>query len=91
MLDFDIRVQADFLLWIERGAISILPIRNEDLPQIIALIEKYADRPMDLTDASLLLVANRELIDNIISIDSDFTIYQTPGGKMLKNLLFETG
>lgn len=87
MLDFDIRVQVDFLRWLERGAITISSIGIEDLPQIIKLIEKYADRPMDLADATLLIAANKEKINNIISIDSDFSICQTPGGKKLDNLL----
>lgn len=87
MLDFNVRVQADFLRWLERGAITIVPINREDLPQIIILIEKYTDRPMDLADASLLLVSGRDRVNNIVSIDSDFNIFQTPVGKMLNNLL----
>lgn len=87
MLDFDIRVQVDFLRWLERGAITILSIDIEDLSQIIKMIEKYADRPMDLADATLLFAANREKINSIISLDSDFSIYQPPVGKKLDNLL----
>jgi len=87
MLDFDLRAQVDFLHWLERGAITISPLDIEDLPQIIKMIKKYADRPMDLADATLLITANKGKINNIISIDADFTIYQTPGGKKLDNLL----
>jgi predicted nucleic acid-binding protein len=41
---------------------------------------KYADRPMDLADAALLRVAEREGIRRIFTVDrSDFTVYRLYG------------
>lgn len=73
--------------WLERGAVEIAALSRDDLPGIIKLTEKYADRPMDLADATLLIIAERENIAEIFSIDKDFSIYKTASGKMLSNLI----
>jgi len=40
-------------------------------------MRKYADRPMDLADAALLRVAEREGIRKIFTIDrKDFSVYR---------------
>ncbi len=87
MLDFDQRVQVNFLRWLERGAVEIAALSRDDLPGIITLTEKYADRPIDLADATLLIIAERENIAEIISIDKDFSIYKTASGRMLNNVI----
>lgn len=51
------------------------------------MMEKYCDIPMDLADATLMYVANKEQITDIVSIDSDFDIYRTLKKQSLKNLL----
>ncbi|MDD2885209.1 MAG: VapC toxin family PIN domain ribonuclease, partial [Dechloromonas sp.] len=38
--------------WIERGGLDILPLGRDELISAIDWIERYADRPMDLADAS---------------------------------------
>jgi predicted nucleic acid-binding protein len=41
------------------------------------LMRKYADRPMDLADAALVRVAEREGIRKIFTIDrKDFSVYR---------------
>ncbi|RHX84297.1 type II toxin-antitoxin system VapC family toxin [Leptospira stimsonii] len=87
LLSFSIEAQADFLEWIERGSIQILDINLEDLRYIKNRMKKYSDLPMDLADASLMCIAEREGIERIISIDSDFSIYKTLKGKFLQKLL----
>ncbi len=86
MLDFDYRVQIDFLRWIERGALEVAGPAGVDINRIIELTEKYHDRPIDFADATLLALAERTQIDSVISIDSDFQIYRTAMGKPLKML-----
>lgn len=76
-----------FLRWLKRGAIHIASFSTEDLALIINMTEKYADRPMDFADCTLLLIADKEQIGDIITIYSDFAIYRTPQVKMLNNLL----
>jgi uncharacterized protein len=42
---------------------------------------------VDIADATLLIIAERENIDDILSIDRDFSIYKTARGRVLNNLL----
>jgi predicted nucleic acid-binding protein len=51
------------------------------------MMEKYIDIPMDLADGTLMYIANKENIKNIVSIDSDFDIYRTLKKQSLNNLL----
>ncbi len=87
MLDFNLQVQIDFLKWCELGGLSLFEITQEELCDIRIMIEKYSDVPMDLADATLMYIANKEKINNIISIDSDFDIYRTLKKQNLNNLL----
>ncbi len=86
MLDFDYRVQLDFLRWIDRGALDIAGPVKKDLARITELTEKYHDQPIDFADASLLAIAERKQLKTIISIDSDFLIYQTAHDQPLENI-----
>ena len=86
MLDFNLKVQLAFLKWIERGAVNIYDMKQNDLGTIIPMMTKYTNVPMDLADSSLMFVAQKENISNIISIDSDFDIYRTLKRDFLVNL-----
>ena len=60
LLDFSVAAQGALLEMIERGALRILEIGNQDLPGIRSLMKKYSDQPMDFADATLVHVARRE-------------------------------
>ena len=49
-------------LWemLVRKALQLLPLGLVDLPRIRELRRKYTDRPMDLADAALIRIAERE-------------------------------
>lgn len=87
MLDFNLQVQIDFLKWCEFGGVEIYPILQDELSNIIMMMEKYSDIPMDLADGTLMYIASKENIKNIVSIDSDFDIYRTIKKQSLNNLL----
>ena len=87
MLDFNLQVQIDFLKWCEIGGVNLYEISQDELRDIRVMIEKYSNVPMDLADATLMYIANKEKIKNIISIDSDFDIYRTLKKQNLNNLL----
>ena len=87
MLDFNLNVQLDFLKWIELGGIEIYEIKQSDLSEIISMMIKYTNVPMDLADSSLMFIAQKEGIHDIVSIDSDFDIYRTLKKKFLNNIL----
>lgn len=90
-LDFSANAQADFLDWLHkghvRGLIRIAALDPADLPGLAAMIRKYADCPMDLADASLVWLANKSDITDIITVDrSDFAIYRTAKRKSFRNV-----
>jgi len=87
MLDFNLKVQLDFLKWLELGAIEIYAIKQSELSEIIPMMTKYTNVPMDLADSTLMFVAGKENIKDIVSIDSDFDIYRTLKQGFLNNLL----
>ena len=87
MLDFNLQVQIDFLKWCELGGIKIYEISQDEIVNIRVMMEKYIDIPMDLADGTLMYIASKENIKNIVSIDSDFDIYRTLKKQSLNNLL----
>ena len=87
MLDFNLQVQIDFLKWCEVGGIEIYNISQDEISDIRIMMEKYIDIPMDLADGTLMYIANKENIKNIVSINSDFDIYRILKKKSLRNLL----
>ena len=87
MLDFNLQVQIDFLKWCEVGGIDVYNITQDEISNIRVMMEKYIDIPMDLADGTLMYIANKENIKNIVSIDSDFDIYRTLKKQSLNNLL----
>ena len=87
MLDFNLQVQIDFLKWCEVGGIEVYNITQDEISNIRVMMEKYIDIPMDLADGTLMYIANKENIKNIVRIDSDFDIYRTLKKQSLNNLL----
>ena len=58
-------------------AVSVVPIDDADLPALEELMRKYADRPMDFADATLVHLAERESTNVIFTIDhNDFETYR---------------
>jgi hypothetical protein len=51
-------------------------IQEQDYRRLLELMEQYRDRPMDLADATLVLVAERTGDRQILTLDSDFLFYR---------------
>jgi predicted nucleic acid-binding protein len=69
-------------LLLRSGAIQIAPLSTSELFEIRALMDDYADRPMDFADATLVHLAARERLSTILTIDhDDFETYRLPGRK----------
>jgi uncharacterized protein len=63
--------------FIHSGGVTISPMTDADLPALDTLMARYADRPMDFADATLVHVAEREGIRTILTIDhADFETYR---------------
>ena len=75
------------LEWIEHGGLSIAEQPESTIVRIAALSRKYHDLPMDLADASLVVLAEQTAIDEIVTIDSDFDVYRFGPNRPFKNLL----
>jgi predicted nucleic acid-binding protein len=73
------QLAAQEALWemLERGAVLLLPFDSSDIPRTRELMRKYANRPMDLADAALIRVAEREGLRKIFTVDRrDFSVYR---------------
>ena len=70
------------------GAFSAFALTHDHAPRIAALIKKYRDLPMDLADASLVLLAEELGHGRILSTDlRDFRTYRWKQRKPFRNLL----
>ena len=79
------RQRLTLLRWIKAGGATIAPFDDEAGDQLIQWLEKYQDLPMDLADASLVLLAQKTGIVDILTLDRrDFLTYRLPGNKRFK-------
>jgi uncharacterized protein len=53
-------VVAPFLRWVGRGGLRVVDVPASALPGLADRIDKYADLPMDLADASLIWLAESQ-------------------------------
>lgn len=67
------------------GAFSVLAVGDADLPNLQGLMERYADRPMDFADATLVHLARRESLTVVCTVDhDDFETYRIEGKKRFR-------
>jgi predicted nucleic acid-binding protein len=71
---------------LRKGTITLEPILDDDLPDLERLMLKYADRPMDFADATLVRLAEREGLTTILTVDRDFEVYRIGGRKAFRVL-----
>ncbi len=69
--------QEALLTMLDRQLVLVVELRREDLPRLRALIRKYRDLPMDLADATLVRVGEREAVRQGFTLDKrDFQVYR---------------
>lgn len=79
-----------FLRDVCAGVCSIHPLPDDALPRMLALMQRYENLPMDLADASLVLLAEELNEGRILSTDTrDFGAYRFKNRKPFKNLLLK--
>ena len=66
------------------GTLRLHTPSSEEIIRILHLMEQYADRPMDLADASLIALAETAGYTRIFSLDSDFYVYRLADGTALE-------
>jgi hypothetical protein len=80
--------QNRFVVSLRQGACELFAIGAEHLPRAEALMPRYADLPMDLTDASLVILAEHLGHGRILSSDErDFRTYRWKRHQPFHNLL----
>ena len=74
----DIGWHAQSRLWqlVEDGRLEVCAHSPEDLRRMRALMAKYRDAPMDLADASLVVLADNLNAPLIFTVDSHFRGYR---------------
>lgn len=77
-----------FLKMGSSGDFSIFPLTSQHLARSAELMVKYADLPMDLADASMVLLAEALGHGRILSTDQrDFNTYRWKNHQPFENLL----
>lgn len=76
------RAQKACLDFVLRGAVLLVPPSLKSLRRVAELMEKYADRPMDYADASLVALAEDLGTNRVFTLDrEDFSIYRVHGNR----------
>jgi len=73
--------RAQKALWsrLETEALALAPLDETDAPRMRELMDKFRNLPMDLADAALVRVAERESLSEVFTLDrTHFSIYR-PG------------
>lgn len=75
---------------VKLNAFTLFPLNQSDIERLLELCQKYIDLPMDLADASLVVLAESLGHGNILSTDQrDFKTYRWKQRKPFKNLLID--
>jgi hypothetical protein len=73
--------------FVRSGTVTLSSIENSELSQIQTLMSRYADRPMDFADATLVHLANREELSTVFTVDhADFETYRIEGRRRFRIL-----
>ncbi|MCI0685520.1 MAG: PIN domain-containing protein [Gemmataceae bacterium] len=89
VLDESLPAQRNLLSWMLAGGLTLVEPGAGDLERVIQLMEKYADLPMDFTDAVVVALCERLGTHHVASVDRDFAIYRYKGRGKFVNVFFE--
>ena len=71
--------QAPLGRWVDKKEPKLNPVNDPLVARARALMEQYADRPMDLADATLVALAEAMGEERMFTLDSDFRFYRLHG------------
>jgi len=81
----------DFMDAVAQGACTVWPLQDEALPRMVYLMRRYANLPMDLADASLVVLAEQVNEGRILSTDGrDFEGYRWKNTRPFVNMLLKS-
>jgi predicted nucleic acid-binding protein len=68
-----------------RRAVRLVALGEDDVSRMRELMAKYRDRRMDVADAALVRVAERDRLDTIFTVDdTDFGVYRLEGRRRFR-------
>ena len=83
-----VAAQLSFMQMYQLGAFEVFELQERHKTRIVELMRQYADLPMDLADASLVLLAESLGNGRILSTDQrDFHTYRWKNTQPFQNLL----
>jgi predicted nucleic acid-binding protein len=66
------------------GRLVLCDLSNPEVERMALLMDKYRDLPMDLADASLIVVAETQSLRRVFTLDNDFRVYRLADGSALE-------
>jgi predicted nucleic acid-binding protein len=77
LLGFSARAQHALLCFIAAGAVTIADFGAADVSRAAALMQRFANLPMDFADATLVVLAERLQTTAVFTLDRrDFSVYR---------------
>lgn len=76
--------QEELWNWLADGTLHIYDLDGTAQQRMRSLMAKYADTPVDLADASLVVVAESLELRRVFTLDDDFYIYRLANGSTLE-------
>lgn len=84
----NVQTQIKFIEQLNQGLFTVFNLEPNHIERIAELMKQYADLPMDLADASLVILAETLDHGRIFSVDQrDFYAYRWKNTKPFQNLL----
>ncbi len=68
---------------VRTGAIRIAYAMPPEIEDLQRLLKRYHDTPMDLADACLVRMVEKQARAQVLTLDSDFFVYRTESGAAL--------
>lgn len=84
LLNFSLQAQEHLWALLETGSLTLAPLTQRDAKRMRELMQTYADQPMDLADAALVHVAERDHFRDVFTLDRrQFGVYRIHGRRRL--------
>ncbi len=88
LIQFQPQIRKSLLSKVSIGALQVFDLTQVHCPRVIRLMEQYRNLPMDLADASLVILAEHLGHGRILSVDQrDFNTYRWKNTQPFQNLL----
>ena len=75
-------------LWrlVQTDRLVVVDLSRSVVQRSARLMDQYADRPMDLADATLVAYAEEQKLRTVFTLDADFTVYRLHGRQQFETI-----